>query len=88
MPVARLGTLQKAEEWVLLAASTEALEERDFVVDPGASMHTVTEKDVNSAELETMTISKNPTTVMTANGEVQTEKKRQCVSNNWTYLSN
>ena len=34
-------------------------------------MHMVTKKDLNSAELETMRISRNPTTVMTANGEVQ-----------------
>ena len=29
-------------------------------------------KDINSAELESMRMSRNPTTVMTANGEVQT----------------
>ena len=39
---------------------------------PGASMHMVSERDLNSAELETMRISKNMTSVMTANGEVQT----------------
>ena len=33
-------------------------------------MHMVSKRDLNSAELETMRISKNPTTVMTANGEV------------------
>ena len=32
----------------------------------------VSKKDLNSAELETMRMSRNPTTVMTANGEVQT----------------
>ena len=35
-------------------------------------MHMVSKRDLDSAELETMRISKNPTTVMTANGEVQT----------------
>ena len=34
-------------------------------------MHMVSEKDLNSAELETMRTSRSPTTVMTANGEVQ-----------------
>ena len=34
-------------------------------------MHMVSKRDFYSAELETMRISKNPTTVMTANGEVQ-----------------
>ena len=60
-----------AEEWVHPAASTKEPEEREFLVDSGASMHMVSKKDFNSAELETMRISRNPTTVMTANGEVQ-----------------
>ena len=38
-------------------------------------MHMVSKKDLNSAELETMRISRSPTTVMTANGEVQTREK-------------
>ena len=38
-------------------------------------MHMVSKKDLDSSELETMRISKNPTTVMTANGEVQTRKE-------------
>ena len=38
-------------------------------------MHMVSKKDLNSAELETMRISRSPTTVMTANGEVQTNKE-------------
>ena len=64
-----------AEEWVLPAASTKEPEEREFVVDSGASMHMVSEKDLNSAELETMRTSRSPTTVMTANGEVQTREE-------------
>ena len=48
------------------AASTIKPEEREFVVDSGASLHMVSKRDLNSAELETMRISKNPTTVMTA----------------------
>ena len=51
------------------------LEEREFVVDSGASMHMVSKKDLDSAELEAMRISENPTTVMTANGEVQTREE-------------
>ena len=35
----------------------------------------VSKRYLNSAELETMRISKNPTTVMTANGEVQTKEE-------------
>ena len=59
----------------MLAASTIKSEEREFVVDSGASMHMVSKRDLNSAELETMRISKNPTTVMTAHGEVQTREE-------------
>ena len=64
-----------AEELVLPAASTKELEEREFVVDSGASMHTVSKKDLKSAELETMRTSRSPTTLMTANGEVQTREE-------------
>ena len=68
-----------AEEWVLSAASTKEPEEREFVVDSWASMHMVSEKDLDSAELETMRTSRRPTTVM-ANGEVQTrEEATVCV---------
>ena len=51
------------EEWVLPAASTITNEDRLFVTDSGASRHMVCKKDFNKAELETVRISKNPTTV-------------------------
>ena len=54
-----------------LPASTLKPEEREFVVDSGASMHMISEKDLNDAETETLTTSRSPTTVITANGEVQ-----------------
>ena len=38
-------------------------------------MHMITKKDLNSAELETVTTSRSPTTVITANGEVQTHEE-------------
>ena len=38
-------------------------------------MHMVSEKDLNSEELDTMRTSRIPTTVMTANGEVQTREE-------------
>ena len=41
-----------SDGWVLPAASTIKPEEREFVVDSGASMHVVSRKDLNSAELE------------------------------------
>ena len=38
-------------------------------------MHMVSKKDINYAELETMRTSRSPTTVMTANGELQTREE-------------
>ena len=38
-------------------------------------MHMVSEKDLNSTELEPVRTSRSPTTVMTANGEVQTREE-------------
>ena len=64
-----------AEEWVLPAASTKEPEEREFAVDSRASMHMVSKRDLNPAELDTMRTSRSPTTVMTANGEVQTREE-------------
>ena len=58
-----------------LPASTLKPEERDFVVDSGASRHMISKKDLNSAELETLTTSKSATTVITASGEVQTHEE-------------
>ena len=39
-----------AEEWVLLVAETKEPEDREFVVDSGASMHVVSKRDFNSAD--------------------------------------
>ena len=41
-------------------------------MDSSASLHMISKKDLNSAELETVTTSRSPTTVFTANSEVQT----------------
>ena len=38
-------------------------------------MHFASSKDQNSAELDTVKVSKNPTTVFAANGEVQTKEE-------------
>ena len=58
-----------------LPASTLKPEEREFVVDSGASMHMISKKDLNSAEMETLTKSCSLTIVITANGEVQTHEE-------------
>ena len=62
------------DEWSLPAASTVKPEEREFVVDSRARMHMVSKKDVDPAELETVRISKTPTMLVTANGEVPTKE--------------
>ena len=64
-----------SENWCLPAPSTLKQEEREFVVDSGASMHMISKKDLNSAELETVTTSRSPMTVITANVEVQTHEE-------------
>ena len=53
-----------ADEWILPAAPTIKPKEREFVADSKASMHVVSRKDLVSAKLETVRISKNPTTVV------------------------
>ena len=58
-----------------LPASNLKPEEREFVVDSGASMQMISKKDLNSAEMDTLTKSCSPTIVITANGEVQTHEE-------------
>ena len=71
----RLHSTRPRRECVLPAASTKEPDERKCVVDSGASVHVVSEKDLDSAESETMRTSRSPTTVMTPNGEVQTREE-------------
>ena len=52
-------------------------EERKFVVDSEASMHMLSKKDSSTDELDTLRRSRNPTTVVTANGEVETNEDAQ-----------
>ena len=58
-----------------LPASTLKPEEREFVVDSGASMHMISKNDLSDAEMDTLTTSRSSTTVLTANGEVQTHEE-------------
>ena len=44
-------------------------------MDSGASMHMISEKDLNSSEMDTLTKTRSPTIVITANGEVQTHEE-------------
>ena len=58
-----------------LPASTLEPEEREFVVDSGASMHMISKKDLSDAEMDTLTKPCSPTIVITANGEVKTHEE-------------
>ena len=64
-----------SDNWCLPSPSTIKPEQREFVVDSGASMHMISNKDLYSAGLETVTTSRSPTTVITADGEVQTHEE-------------
>ena len=57
-----------------LPASTLKPEEREFVVDSGASLHMISKKDLSDAEMDILTKSCSPTIFITANGEVQTHE--------------
>ena len=60
-----------------LAPTSKSPEEREFVVDSGASMHMLSKKVLSSDEMETLRRSRNTTTVVTASGEVQTNEEAQ-----------
>ena len=66
-----------AEVWVISAFFSTNPEERELVIDSGASMHMLSKKDPSSGELETLRRSRNPITVVTATGEVQTNEEAQ-----------
>ena len=69
------ATLFSPSENRCLLASTLKPEEKDNVVDSGASMHMISKKDLSNAEMDTLTKSCSPTIVITANGEVQTQEE-------------
>ena len=56
-------------------ASNLQLQEREFVVDSGASIHMVSKKDLSNVERDTLTKLCGPTIVITANGKVQTHEE-------------
>ena len=63
---------------VEVKARASNTEERLFVVVSGASVHMLSKKDLRSDEMDTFRRSRNPTTVVTANGgEVQTNEEAQ-----------
>ena len=67
----------RVEARITPAPASKRPEDREFVVDSGASMHMLSKKDLSSDEMETLVRSGNPTTVVTATGEVQTSEEAQ-----------
>ena len=57
--------------------TSKSSEEREFVVDSGASLHMMSKTDLSSEEMGTVKRSRNPTVVLTANGEVHTHEEAQ-----------
>ena len=69
------ATFFSPSEHRCLPASTLKPEEREFVVDSGASMHMISEEDLSDAEMDILKKLCSPTIVITANGEVQTHEE-------------
>ena len=57
--------------------TSKSPEERQLAVDSGASMHMLSKKDLSSDEMEDSPEIQEPTTVVTANGKVQTNEEAQ-----------
>ena len=60
-----------------LAPTSKRPEDREFAVDSGASVHMLSKKDLSPEAPETLRSSRTPTTMVTANGEVQTNEEAQ-----------
>ena len=58
-------------------------EERKIVVDSGASMHMLHRKDLNSAKLEIVRVSKVLRRLLQPTAKCKQKKKRPCTSKNW-----
>ena len=59
-------------ELATASTSTVSLDERAFSVDSAASLHVMCETDLSPEELETAEVPGLPTTVITANGSIDT----------------
>ena len=55
----------------------KSLDERVLVVDSGASLHMLSKRDLRPVEMDTLRPFRTPTTVVTANGKVQTNEEAQ-----------
>ena len=73
------ATLHSPEKINALVLVSKTTEERMFVVDWRASMHVLSKKYLSSDEMDTLRRSRTPAIVVTANGEVQTIGRRNCM---------
>ena len=64
-----------------LPASVLTPEERELVVDSGASMHMISKKDLSDAEMDTLTKSCSTTPMV----KCKRMKRQLCMSKNWIY---
>ena len=62
-------------EWAVASTSTVNPDERDFIVDSGASMHMMSKMDSSPEELETLKMFRLLATVITANGSIDTTEE-------------
>ena len=53
------------------------LDEKKFNVDSGASVHMMSKMDMSPEELETVKVSRRPTTVITADGSMNATEERE-----------
>ena len=65
------------EARVVPAPTSKRPDEREFVVDSGATMCMLSKKNSSSGEMDTVKRSRTPTVVLTANGEVQAHEEAQ-----------
>ena len=79
------ATLFSPSENRCLSASTLKSEDREFVVDSGASMHLISKKDLSDAETDTWTKSRSPTIVITAMEKCRGMKRQRWMSKNWIF---
>ena len=66
-------------------ASTLKPEEREFVVDSGASMHMISKKDLSDAEMDTLTKSLQSYDSHNRMEKCKRMKRQRCMSKNWIY---
>ena len=65
------------EAKVMFVPTSKSSEEREFVVDSGASMHMMSKWALSSEELDTLRRSRTPTVVLTASGKVHKNEEAQ-----------